>query len=58
MCKFPVVAVVLRCDVFVCGFYFILVDWASANLLFGEPHLERELEDNVRRRGQKFRRDK
>ena len=39
MCKFPVVAVVLRCDVIVCGFYFILVDWASANLLFGEPHL-------------------
>ena len=50
---------VLRRDLSVCGFYFYLVDWALANLLFGEPHLERELEDNVRRRrGQKFRRDK
>ena len=70
VCNFLVVAVVLRFDLPVCVSDFILVVWASADLLSGEPHLEKEfgegiwryLEkgfgDNVRRRGQKFRRDK
>ena len=39
-CKFHIVAVVLCFDSFVSVFYFILVAWASADLLFGEPHLE------------------
>ena len=47
LCDFTVVAVVLCFDLPVCVCYFILVDVTLANLLFGEPHLERELEDNV-----------